>query len=327
MVYKIGNIVLIMEKTVEDKKFVWVRFLNTPTSYIFDAKGIELGKKDLVVVETEMGQYLGKVLDEAGDMDIEALDDIKPVLRTITEEDIQQLDKIKGKDKECVDFCLESIKARSLPMKLSRVEQAFDETKIIFYFTSETRVDFRELLKDLVKKCKTKIELRQIGARQEAAMLGGIGACGRELCCAKFLKGFQRISLKMAKDQSMTLNPGKISGVCGKLKCCLAYEEEAYSDLIEMLPRPGKKIYLDQGLCTVVSINVMNQSFIARTPDRRFVKAVEPDILTEKEYLDLTGQRAGGKKVSKIFKTGASEDTKKKAPKRSSRRRKKKRKK
>jgi cell fate regulator YaaT (PSP1 superfamily) len=120
-------------------------------------------------------------------------------------------------------------------------------------------------------------------------MLGGIGSCGRELCCTRFLRSFQRISVRMAKDQNLILNPNKISGICGKLRCCLAYEEEAYSDLINNLPKPGEKAHLDQGVCTVVSVNVMNQSFIARTPDRRFIKAMPSDILTEEEYIELYG--------------------------------------
>ncbi len=312
------------------KSFIWVRFNNNPTPYIFDARDIKLKKDDLVVVETENGKTTGRVLTLAKDADIEGLGDIKPVLRKASREDLEKLQRLKEKEKEYFNYCQERIEARGLPMKLSRVEQTFDEKKVIFYFVAETRVDFRELLKDLVKKCRTRIELRQIGARQEAAMIGGVGACGRELCCTKLLRGFQRISLKMAKDQSMNLNPGKISGLCGKLKCCLAYEQEAYSDLIETLPKPGKKVYLEQGLCSVVSINVMNQSFIAKTPDRRFVKASVSDILTEQEYLELTEgiSEIDHSEDAIVDKDVGKTDTKvKKSKKRSSRKKRKKRRK
>jgi cell fate regulator YaaT (PSP1 superfamily) len=172
-------------------------------------------------------------------------------------------------------------------MKLIIVEQLFDENKITFSFVSEGRVDFRELLKDLVERYRTRIELRQVGTRQESAMLGGIGSCGRELCCATFLTNFQRISVKMAKNQNMTLNPTKISGLCGKLKCCLAYEKESYANLIENLPKPGKKVFLGEGEAMVVSINVINQTFVAKLTDRRFIKANVSDILTAEEFQQL----------------------------------------
>ncbi|MCD6569777.1 MAG: stage 0 sporulation protein [Deltaproteobacteria bacterium] len=279
-----------MEKTEKIKRLVWVKFINTPTPYIFDGGDLDLKYGDLVIVVTEVGQSVGRVLGDADDVDSEKLGDIKSVLRKVDQADLKKLQQIKSSEKKSFDFCLECINARNLPMKLSKVEQTFDETKTIFYFTAEERVDFRELLKDLVEKCGTRIELRQIGSRQEAAMLGGIGGCGRQLCCTGFLRSFQRVSVKMAKDQNLTLNPNKISGICGKLKCCLAYEEEAYSNLINNLPKPGKKVYLDQGACTVVSINVMNQSFIARTPDRRFIKAIPSDILTKEEYTELHGE-------------------------------------
>ena len=189
-------------------------------------------------------------------------------------------------------------------MKLTRVEQLFDGNKITFYFVAEGRVDFRELLKDLVEKFRTRIELRQVGTRQEAAMLGGIGSCGRELCCATYLTNFQRISVKMAKNQNMTLNPSKISGLCGKLKCCLAYEKEAYANLIDNLPKPGKKVYIEQGEAVVVSINVINQSFVAKLADRRFIKCKVSDILSQEEYNALGERKA---KESKKLKEEAAE--------------------
>ncbi|MEA3223383.1 MAG: regulatory iron-sulfur-containing complex subunit RicT [Thermodesulfobacteriota bacterium] len=307
-----------MSKAEENKGLVWIKFCNTPTPYIFDGGDLGLKHGDLVIVDTEVGQSSGKVLGDATDVYSKELDDIKPVLRKASQEDIKKLEQIKSNEKKGFNFCLSCINARKLSMKLSKVEQTFDETKTTFYFTAEKRVDFRELLKDLVEKYKTRIELRQIGSRQESAMLGGIGSCGRELCCTKFLRSFQRVSVRMAKDQNLTLNPNKISGICGKLKCCLAYEEEAYSDLINNLPKPGKKVYLDQGVCTVVSINVMNQSFIARTPERRFIKAMPSDVLTDEEYTELHG---GEKRERELTNKVASRNTStEKEGKRSSRR-------
>ncbi|HQG32246.1 MAG TPA: regulatory iron-sulfur-containing complex subunit RicT [Deltaproteobacteria bacterium] len=277
---------------VKPKKLVCVRFPAIPASYIFDAQDLELANGDLVLVNTESGLAVAKVLGFPSEEEAVGLDEIKSVVRKLTEADRDKLDLVRAKEQDCFRFCAERIRARNLPMKLTRVEQMFDGTKITFSFVAEGRVDFRELLKDLVEKYRTRIELRQIGSRQESAMLGGIGSCGRELCCAVFLTGFQRISVKMAKNQNMTLNPTKISGLCGKLKCCLAYEKESYANLIDNLPKPGKKVFLEQGEAFVVSINIINQSFVAKLADRRFVKCKVSDILTEEEYSQLGEQKA-----------------------------------
>ncbi len=289
--YKIANIAT-METTENTKKLVCVRFSAFPTAYIFEAQDIDLAAGDLVVVNTEAGQSVARVLGYTSQEEAEGLDEIKPVLRKATQEDMENLQQLQAREQECFQFCQERILARNLPMKLTRVEQLFDGNKTTFYFVAEGRVDFRELLKDLVEKYRTRIELRQVGTRQEAAMLGGIGSCGRELCCSTYLTNFQRISVKMAKNQNMTLNPTKISGLCGKLKCCLAYEKDAYANLIDNLPKPGKKVYIEQGEGIVVSINVINQSFVAKLADRRFIKCRVSDILSEEEFLQLGEQKA-----------------------------------
>jgi cell fate regulator YaaT (PSP1 superfamily) len=279
-----------MEETIEEtnvKRLVWVKFISTPTPYIFDGKDLDVKRDDMVLVDTEMGQSIGKILGDASGVNPKDLGEIKPVLRKATEADLKKMEQIIKEGDTYFNFCIEKIKERALPMKLSKVDQAFDKSKVTFYFTAEARVDFRDLLKDLVEKFKTRIELRQIGSRLEAAMLGGIGSCGKELCCAKFLQNFHRVSVKMAKDQNLNLNPNKISGVCGKLKCCLAYEEEAYSDLGDSMPKPGKSVYLEQGKCTVVSVNVMAQTLVAKTPDKRFINASLSEIITEEEFLHL----------------------------------------
>jgi len=277
-----------MENAAQERHLVYVRFAHMLTPYIFDAGELEVRSGDLVVVETEQGQSVAKVLRRTSEEDAANLAEIKPILRTVTEADRKRLAEIERKEQECFRFCRERIEARGLPMKLATVEQSFDGNKMVFSFVSEGRVDFRELLKDLVERFRMRIELRQIGSRQETCMLGGIGSCGRELCCASFLTNFQRISVKMAKNQNMTLNPTKISGLCGKLKCCLAYEKESYANLIENLPKTGKTIYLEQGEAMVVSINVINQTFIAKLADRRFVKAKASDIITKDEFLRLS---------------------------------------
>ena len=276
-----------METTENTKRLVRVRFSANPTAYIFDAQDFDLAAGDMVIVNTEAGQSVAKVLGYTSLDEAKGLDEIKPVLRKVTAEDIEGLEQIQARESECFQFCQERIIALDLPMKLTRVEQLFDGNKTTFYFVAEGRVDFRELLKALVEKYRTRIELRQVGTRQEAAMLGGIGSCGRELCCSTYLTNFQRISVKMAKNQNMTLNPSKISGLCGKLKCCLAYEKDAYANLIDNLPKPGKKVFIEQGEGIVVSINVINQSFVAKLADRRFIKCKVSDILSEEKFLQL----------------------------------------
>lgn len=281
-----------MENNIEKpKNLICVRFPAIPMSYIFDAQDLELITGDMVLVNTESGLTVAKVLGVPPDEDAVGLDEIKPIVRKVTESDKEKLEAIRVKERECFVFCAERIRSREMPMKLTRVEQMFDGTKITFSFVAEGRIDFRDLLKDLVEKFRTRIELRQIGSRQESAMLGGIGSCGRELCCAVYLTSFQRISVKMAKNQNMTLNPTKISGLCGKLKCCLAYEKESYSNLIDNLPKPGKRVFVEQGEAFVVSINIINQTFVAKLTDRRFIKCKVSDIMTEEEFRKLGDQR------------------------------------
>lgn len=280
------------ENSIKPNKLVCVRFPALPMSYIFDAHDLELCCGDLVLVNTEAGLSVARVIGFPSEEEASGLDEIKPVARKLTNEDLEKLADMRVREQECFQFCHQRIIARNLPMKLTRVEQMFDGSKTTFYFVAEGRVDFRELLKDLVERYRTRIELRQIGSRQESAMLGGIGSCGREVCCSVYLTSFQRISVKMAKNQNMTLNPSKISGLCGKLKCCLAYEKESYANLIDNLPKPGKRVFLEQGEAFVVSINIINQTFVAKLSDRRFIKSAVSDILTEEEYHQLSEQKA-----------------------------------
>jgi len=223
------------------KNIVGVRLKKRGKIYNFDAGDIQLKKNESIIVDIGNRLTIGNVETDVkpvppGDLP----DNLKKIARKATEEDLKIREENKNLEREAFRICLAKIKKRNLPMKLVAVEYVFDRSKIIFYFTAESRVDFRELVKDIVKQFRTRIELRQIGVRNEAAMLGGMGICGREICCAGFLRSLDRVSVKMAKEQRMSLNPEKISGLCGKLMCCLAFEYDNYLDLEE-----GRKIDVD----------------------------------------------------------------------------------
>ncbi len=217
---------------------------------------------DMVVATTEKGPELGLVVKgpvplQEGDGDLPTLD------RRATEEDKNQWLKNKNLEKEAYKFCEERIRARELPMKLVSVESALDRSKIVFYFTAEGRVDFRQLVKDLAKRFKARIEMRQIGIRDEAKMLGGIGPCGKEICCSQFMREFEPVSIRMAKDQYLILNPSKISGLCGRLMCCLCFEHETYKEVGQRFPKVGEKVKTLEGHeGEVVSINIIEEKVL-----------------------------------------------------------------
>lgn len=220
---------------------IGVRFRPAGKIYYFDPDKYEIKTNDKVIVETARGIEFGHVV--VGSREISEEDIVQPlkkVLRVATEEDCAQVKVNETKEKEAFQICLEKIAEHNLPMKLIEVEYTFDNSKIIFFFTAEGRVDFRELVKDLASIFRTRIELRQIGVRDEAKMLGGIGACGRVLCCHSFLGEFDPVSIKMAKEQNLSLNPAKISGICGRLMCCLKYENDVYVECnkgLEKMPK------------------------------------------------------------------------------------------
>jgi cell fate regulator YaaT (PSP1 superfamily) len=209
-------------------KIVGVRFKQCGKIYEFESDGIEVTKGDLVVAESEFGLSIGSVVIERNTTDNPEVE-LKKIIRKVTEEDLTQKEENNKLEVEARDYCLERIMARGLPMKLVSTEVTLDRKRIIFFFTAEKRIDFRELVKDLAARFKTRIEMRQIGVRDEAKMIGGIGICGKELCCTKFLTIFEPISIKMAKKQELILNTGKLSGLCGRLMCCLGYE---YDEMI-----------------------------------------------------------------------------------------------
>ncbi len=239
---------------------VGVRFKKAGKIYYFDPVDYALEKDDYVIVETARGVEYGKVvvpIKQVGENDVVL--PLKQVVRPSTEKDKIQVEENRLESSQALALGTEKILQRELEMKLVDVEYTFDRNKIIFYFTAEGRVDFRDLVKDLASVFRTRIELRQIGVRDEAKMLGGIGPCGRMLCCSTFLGDFEPVSIKMAKDQNLSLNPSKISGLCGRLMCCLKYENDEYEAAREQMPDIGDKIETPDGFGKVVSMNILER--------------------------------------------------------------------
>ena len=242
-------------------KVIGVRFRTAGKVYFFDPLEYEIKRGDHVIVETARGVEFGTVVGDPKEVeDDKVIQPLKPVLRIATQKDIEQEAANKGKEKEAFKICLEKIRKHGLAMKLIDAEYTFDNNKVLFYFTADGRIDFRELVKDLAAVFKTRIELRQIGVRDETKILGGIGICGRPLCCHTHLSEFIPVSIKMAKEQNLSLNPTKISGVCGRLMCCLKHEEETYEELNKRLPNVGDQVTTKDGQKgEVQSVNILRQ--------------------------------------------------------------------
>ena len=235
------------------KNIVGVKFKREGKIYSFHAANLPLKRNDLVVVITDNGPAIGTVATEVKAVPAEQLAaNLKNVLRQATEEDFWTRENNQKLEQEAMQFCVRKIAERQLPMKMIDVECLFDKSKMLFSFAAENRVDFRDLVKDLVQRFHTRIELRQIGARQEARVIKGLGICGREVCCATLLHNLDRVSVKMAKEQNMSLNPEKISGLCGRLMCCLGFEYEAYADLKKDMPKCGKMVQTPDGRGKVI---------------------------------------------------------------------------
>lgn len=254
---------------------IGVRFRTAGKIYFFAPGRFEIKQGDHVIVETARGVEYGRVVSGPKEVeDDEVIQPLKSVIRIATEQDAKTVEKNKAKEKEAFKICLEKIRKHQLEMKLIDVEYTFDGNKILFYFTADGRIDFRELVKDLAAVFRTRIELRQIGVRDETKIRGGIGICGRPLCCSTYLTEFSAVSIKMAKEQNLSLNPTKISGVCGRLMCCLTNEEETYEILNSQLPSVGDTVTTQDGLTGVVhSLSVL----------RRLVKVVVSLDNDEKE--------------------------------------------
>ena len=242
-------------------KIIGVRFRNAGKIYYFSPRKFHINKGDHVIVETARGIEYGTVVMGPKELpENEVIQPLKPVIRMADSEDDMKVEKNHEKEKEAIKICQEKIKKHNLEMKLIDAEYTFDNNKVLFYFTADGRIDFRELVKDLAAVFKTRIELRQIGVRDETKIVGGIGICGRPLCCHTYLSEFAPVSIKMAKEQNLSLNPTKISGVCGRLMCCLNNEEEIYEELNRKLPNVGDFVTTEDGLKgEVQSVNILRQ--------------------------------------------------------------------
>lgn len=279
-------------------KVIGVRFRTAGKIYFFDPLQFEIKRGDHVIVETARGIEFGTVM--SGVMEVEdekVVQPLKPVIRIANERDFEQEAANKLKEKEAFKVCLEKIRKHGLEMKLIDAEYTFDNNKVLFYFTADGRIDFRELVKDLAAVFKTRIELRQIGVRDETKIVGGIGICGRALCCHSYLSDFIPVSIKMAKEQNLSLNPTKISGVCGRLMCCLKNEEETYEELNRKLPGIGDYVVADDGMKgEVQSVNVLRQlvKVVVEEGDEKEIKEYPADRLQlkrkrgKKEKVDIS---------------------------------------
>jgi cell fate regulator YaaT (PSP1 superfamily) len=249
-------------------KIIGVQFQKNGKMYYFDANGFEPKPGEYIIVDTSRGIDLGEVVMGIRDID-ESLyhTPLKKTIRIATEQDIQHGVDNREKEKEAFVVCQQKITEHKLEMKLVSVEYAFDNSKILFFFTANGRVDFRSLVKDLASIFKMRIELRQIGVRDEAKMLGGLGPCGRTICCGSFLDQFQPVSIKMAKEQNLSLNPTKISGVCGRLMCCLKYEQEHYEQTRKKMPKVGKTVTTPDGNGPVTDLNIVKETVFVRLAD------------------------------------------------------------
>ena len=237
---------------------IGVRFKEVGKVYYFDPNGIQMKKGDMAIVETARGVECGEVAMENREIeDKDIVHPLKKMIRKATQGDLKKVEENRKKERHAFEICEKKILDHKLEMKLVDVEYTFDNNKILFYFTADGRVDFRELVKDLASVFRTRIELRQIGVRDEAKMMGGLGICGRPFCCTSFLGEFQPVSIKMAKEQGLSLNPVKISGTCGRLMCCLKYEQAAYSDLLRTTPKNGAVVNTPEGRGVVVDVNLL----------------------------------------------------------------------
>lgn len=269
-------------------EIIGVRFREAGKVYYFSPAGLEFDMGEKVIVETARGVECGEVVIARKEISEEELTSpLKPVIRSATEKDMKIIEQNRLKEQEAFKICEEKIAKHDLKMNLIDVECTFDNNKLLFYFTSETRVDFRELVKDLAAVFRTRIELRQIGVRDEAKMLGGLGICGQPFCCSRFLGEFQPVSIKMAKEQGLSLNPTKISGTCGRLMCCLKYEQDSYEELLRTTPKVGAIVKTPDGKGVVEEINLLTGKLRVRhdgteavnTYDKKDVSVIKDAVI------------------------------------------------
>ncbi len=263
---------------------VGVRFKKAGRIYYFDPGQNSLERDELVIVETSKGTELGKVIIAPTEVaESELTEPLKPVLRKATSEDLDRLHSFRSREADALARCKERVKHFGLPMKLIAAEYNFDGSRLVFTFTAEGRVDFRQLVRDLASIFRTRIELRQVGVRDEAKQLSGYGRCGRPLCCCAFLDDFSSVSIKMAKEQELPLNPMKISGLCGRLLCCLGYENKAYCEMRQELPKVGERVLTPQGEGRVVAINVLKQIATVEVEEKGLMEVGSSEISRNQE--------------------------------------------
>ncbi len=265
-------------------EIVGIRFKRAGRVYFFDPAGIEMDVDDCVVVNTARGPELGWVVIAPRQvLADEVTEPLKPVLRKAEKEDIERAQEFEAREAEALEECGRLIEKLGLPMKLLGVEYNLDGSRLTFYFSATERVDFRQLVRELNKRFKVRVELRQLGPRDEAKLVGGFGRCGRPLCCVSFLTEFSPVSIKMAKEQNLPLNPLKISGVCGRLLCCLAYETEQYHAMKEKLPKPGQIVSTPMGEANVVGINPLKETVLVELESQATVEIPLSDITFEEQ--------------------------------------------
>lgn len=293
-------------------KVVSIRFHEAGKAYHFDPGEFRLHLGDSVIVETSEGTDMGYVSEEAVDMpEGQIVQPLRSVVRKATPEDEDKYRIKKEREQEAYEICVQKIEARGLKMNLVNAEFSTDGKKIIFFFTADGRVDFRELVKDLAAVFRIRIELRQIGARDQARMVGGLGMCGRELCCCSFLDGFIPVSIKMAKEQGLSMNPSKISGACGRLMCCLKYEQEAYEDALSRLPRQGDTVMTPKGRGTIMNVDLLKENVAVRleyeeNSENEHFSAEEVEILLRKGKRYIAKPQGANK--SAVVNEGESDD-------------------
>lgn len=274
-------------------RIVTIQFSPAGKLYDFNAGSLDIAPRDRVVVETERGIGVATVVRGPLERDENpAAPNLVTIKRKATQADLDILQQNARKEKEAYEFCSKRIMERSMQMKLVQVEYLFDGSKAVFYFTADGRVDFRDLVKDLAHTFHTRIEMRQIGVRDESKMVGGIGICGRELCCSSWLREFQPVSVKMAKEQSLALNPNKISGQCGRLLCCLDYEYETYCCLRKTFPKYGKRVRTDTLVGTVDKMNILTGNITLKLDDGKLIVVKKMEITGEVSAADMPPPRA-----------------------------------
>ena len=275
------------------KRIIGVRFKRLGKIYFFDPKWLEVKKGENVVVETSQGEEIAEVVVPNRMIEEDkVVAPLKKVLRLASPRDLKHAEECRKKEKEAFELCNKKIKEHNLEMTLTDVEYKFDNSKILFYFTADGRIDFRELVKDLAAVYKTRIELRQIGVRDEVKRIGGNGVCGRELCCCSFLSDFETVSIKMAKEQNISLNPSKISGNCGRLMCCLKYEQDVYEEKLQRLPNVGAIVQTPDGKGEVDGVETLKEVVKVKVKDGEISKIKKYDAKDIKVLKDVVKEQA-----------------------------------